>query len=193
MAAGRFPELPSVTPAGQTQPGTSTATAILPRPRPCWPRPLLPLLPRPARPRPVRTLRPDVTVPPPPSPSGAAASEGCLWDAVVLRLAHVRLAPRALARCAPDGGVGDALLVTRTSSRSSCGGGGWGGTAGATPQAKRDPDSALDCLPSARLFLTVHLPGWQPSSREPSPAGRGDGSLLLSVSPDRSLMNSTLL
>lgn len=34
VAAGRFPELPSVTPAGPTQPGTSTATAILPRPRP---------------------------------------------------------------------------------------------------------------------------------------------------------------
>lgn len=43
VAGGRFPELPSVTPAGPSQPGTNTATAILPRPRPqappLWPHP----------------------------------------------------------------------------------------------------------------------------------------------------------
>lgn len=49
VAGGRFPELPSVTPAGPSQPGTNTATAILPRPRPQAPPP-----------------------PPPPAPPGVA-------------------------------------------------------------------------------------------------------------------------
>lgn len=190
MATGRFPELPSVTPAGPTQPGTSTATAILPRPRPCRPRPLLPLRPRPAWPRPVRTLRPDVTVPPPPpAPPPVRVASGTRWFVARARSpCTARSRPVRPGRWGGRRPSGHPDLVSLEWQV-----GGRGGTVGATPQAKPDPDSELERLPSAPLFLTVHLPGWQPSFREPSPAGRGDGSLLLSVSPDRSLMNSTLL
>lgn len=103
VAAGRFPELPSVTPAGPTQPGTSTATAILPRPRPCWPRPHLPLRPRPAWPRPVRTLRPDVT--PSPAPPPLPVASGTRWFVGSRTFASRRAlspgAPRTLGRATP--------------------------------------------------------------------------------------------
>lgn len=115
VTGGRFPELPSVTPAGPSQPGTNTATAILPRPRPQAPPPPPPPAPPgdappsapcvlASRPAPLRLARPRL-------PLGRGSS------LAPARSARSRRRPSGglrLTRSAPGGWAGDALLVTPT-------------------------------------------------------------------------------
>lgn len=99
VAGGCLPELPSVTPAGPSQPGTNTATAILPRPRPQAPPPY-PALPPPEWPRPAR-LASWRHAPPPPPPRPAAVTSGarCFFGSGTFA-SNCALSPPALPRVA---------------------------------------------------------------------------------------------
>ena len=120
VAGGRFPELPSVTPVGPSQPGTNTATAILPRPRPQAPPPPLPHAPPGIAPPSAPCVLASSPAPPHvDQPRLSLGRGGSLAPARSPRTARSRRRPsrgRRLTRNAPGSGAGDALLVTPTPS-----------------------------------------------------------------------------